>query len=97
MSMGFFSQLRRLRVEIVRVGRLEPLFSTSKGVSFPPDIMALFLGVLVVWPGSALAPSLLWLPVALMTLVLGLVTPSTLRLTLYFLPIEHDSETPPSI
>ena len=96
MSMGYFSQLLRLRAEIVRVERSEPLFSTSKGVSFPPDLMALILGVLVVWPGSALVPSLLWPLVALMTLVLGLVTPSTLRLTLFFLPIERDSETPPS-
>lgn len=96
MSMDFFSQLRRLRVEIARVGRSEPLFSTWKGVSFPPDLMVLILGVLVVWPGSALAPSLLWTPVALTILVLGLVMPSTLRLTLFFSPTGIGSSTPPS-
>lgn len=96
MSMGFLSQLLRLRAEIVRVDRSEPLFSMSKGVSFPPDIMVLTLGALLVWPGSALAPSLLWPLAALMTLALGLVMPSTLRLTLYFSPTEPASKTPPS-
>ena len=96
MNMDFFSRLRRLRVEIARVDRSEPLFSTSKGVSFPPDLMVLILGVLVVWLGSVLVPSLMWPPVALTILVLGLVMPSTLRLTLFFLPTETDSNMPPS-
>jgi hypothetical protein len=94
--MGFFSQMQRLRVRIVRGERSGPPFSIEKGVSFRLDITGVTLVALAVWLGAALVLNLTYYLALLMTLALVVALPSTLRLMLYFTPIERDSTEPPS-
>lgn len=90
--------LRRLlpSVRIARVDKWEPWYSTPNTVLLPLGTTVLFLGVLLAWLGTVLEPPLPWSLAAATTLVLGLVLPSTLRLTLSFSQTEKDSEGPPS-
>lgn len=82
--MAFFSRLRSLRVQIVRVDASEPWRSTPNTASCPLAIMALILAGLLAWVGIVLDLPPMWTLVPATTLVLGLVTPYTLRLILSF-------------